>query len=811
MDLVDQRLGKYEIRAEIGRGGMGVVFLGYDPDLDRQVAVKVLAPHLVWETEFVERFLREARAAARLKHANIVTIYDVGQEGSWYYFVMECLEGQTLAEYIQERGPLPPEEVLSILRPLAEALDYAHEQGLVHRDIKPANIVIEPTGRVVLTDFGIARAAEETGLTRTGMFVGTPQYVSPEQARGEEVDYRTDIYSLGVVAYQMLSGQVPFDGKTPHSVLHKQIYEPPPPIRHVRPELPQAVDPILGRTLAKEAGQRYPTVTSSVETLAQALAGEVEVEAKPSVPVAGGVEAARARRRRRALPRRVWLLGGAVAVVLVLVVAAGVIALIAGGGGSNGQPPLTASARVMTEPTVTLQPTSTRPPTSAEPTPSVRSTAVALPTTVPNNVILYNVEDGDAYSLYSTDLEGNGPYLLASGAESVAGYVRPDGERVIVRLERNDRYTVYLMKADGSDRQVLASDRSYAWAHFSRGGQKIYLHHRDRKDEEAGYTYEYDLVVLNGDGFDPITLVNKANGLSVSWTGDGRALVLSVKRGDSYSLYRTNSDGSGQVTLDSGQDHSYLPRLSDDGQWLCYEKRNGDIRSLYLSRSDGSQPAQLFSGYYNAWPTWASSGDRLLVRVRETQEDPYDLYIVDTASGQQLRLVRGDSISGISFSPDEAWIAAEVRQEDFYRLYLISADGAQQREIVGPGEGADWQAIGYFSPDGERLLVRLGYKDTRDTDLYLMNVDGGQRVTLAQNADWAATGAFTSDGRLFVFDSNRDGGRAVYVAQADGSAPRKLVEGYGPVIAAGQPARMYVPRPLPRPTFTPTPAPESSG
>jgi branched-chain amino acid transport system substrate-binding protein len=271
-DLVGRRLGKYEIQAEIGRGGMGTVYLAYDPLLDRRVAVKVLAPHLVWEEGFVERFLREARAAARLKHPNIVTIYDVGQEGNYYYIVMEYVEGQTLSQVIKKRAMLPPAEVVALLRPLADALDYAHRQGLVHRDMKPANVMVGPAGQVTLTDFGIARAAEETRLTTTGTVVGTPEYMSPEQARGEHVDRLTDLYSLGVVAYEMLTGQTPFSGTTPQGVLYKHVFEPPPPICLLQPRLPAGVEPVLARGLAKDPTERYPTATAFVEALAEASA-----------------------------------------------------------------------------------------------------------------------------------------------------------------------------------------------------------------------------------------------------------------------------------------------------------------------------------------------------------------------------------------------------------------------------------------------------------------------------------------------------------------------------------------------------------
>jgi predicted Ser/Thr protein kinase len=277
-DLVGRKLGKYEIQAEIGKGGMGMVYQGYDPLLDRRVAVKVLAPHLVWEPGFIERFLREARSAARLKHASIVTIYDVGQEGNWYYIVMEYLEGETLGRIIRRQGPLPVEQVLAVLRQLAKALDYAHQHSLVHRDVKPGNIVVDPGGQVTLTDFGVARAAQETRLTTTGALVGTPQYMSPEQAQGEEVDHRTDVYSLGVVAYEMLAGRAPFGATTPHAVLHRLIYDPPPSARSRRPDLPAEVDHVLSRALAKKPAGRYETAGAFVNALGQALTGKARRE-----------------------------------------------------------------------------------------------------------------------------------------------------------------------------------------------------------------------------------------------------------------------------------------------------------------------------------------------------------------------------------------------------------------------------------------------------------------------------------------------------------------------------------------------------
>ena len=265
--LVGYSLGKYEIHAEIGRGGMGMVYKGYDPLLDRYLAVKVLAPHLVWETEFVQRFLREARAAARLKHPNIVTIHDVGQQEGWYYFVMEYVEGIALDKFIKQHGALPVHDVLDIVKVLALALDYAHASGLIHRDIKPANIIMGMDGHIMLTDFGIARAVDEKRMTSTGTILGTPEYMAPEQVSGQQADARSDLYSLAVVTYQMLSGDVPYKADNTLALLYKVVNEPLPSIRKLHPALPVAVEPVLQKALAKDPAARYPNCAAFYEAL----------------------------------------------------------------------------------------------------------------------------------------------------------------------------------------------------------------------------------------------------------------------------------------------------------------------------------------------------------------------------------------------------------------------------------------------------------------------------------------------------------------------------------------------------------------
>ena len=294
-NLVGRRLGRYEIRAEIGRGGMARVYRAVDTLLQRPVAIKVLAAQLSMDPEFVKRFEREARTAAGLRHPGIVTIYDVGEQDGLYFIAMEYIDGHTLHSILDEHANLGLGYAVSLLEPVARALDFAHSQGAVHRDVKPHNMMVDVSGRVVLTDFGIAQTpdADSERLTRTGVFMGTPEYISPEQAEARRVDGRSDLYSLGVVAYEIITGRVPFSGATPQLIVsHSQL--PPPPPTSVQAHLPREIDVVLARALAKHPESRYPTGIDMVEALREVaqhygtpLASREQVAALVSPPSVG--------------------------------------------------------------------------------------------------------------------------------------------------------------------------------------------------------------------------------------------------------------------------------------------------------------------------------------------------------------------------------------------------------------------------------------------------------------------------------------------------------------------------------------------
>ena len=266
--LAEALAGQYEIEREIGRGGMGIVYLARDLKLDRPVAIKTLPAHLAGSPDVRERFLREARTAAHLSHPSIVPIHRADEIAGQVFFVMGYVDGESLAQRIQARGRPPFAETIAQLRDVALALGYAHARGVVHRDVKAENILIErSTGRAVVTDFGIARLAESKQLTATGQVLGTVHYMSPEQVSGEAIDGRSDVYSLGVVAFLALSGKFPFDSDTPSAILVSHVTRPAPRLADAAPDVPVAIASVVDRCLAKNRNDRFESSGALAEAL----------------------------------------------------------------------------------------------------------------------------------------------------------------------------------------------------------------------------------------------------------------------------------------------------------------------------------------------------------------------------------------------------------------------------------------------------------------------------------------------------------------------------------------------------------------
>jgi eukaryotic-like serine/threonine-protein kinase len=315
--------GRFRLEEQIGAGGMSTVYRAFDPTLERWVAIKLMHRDISTDPDQLERFRREARAVARLSHPHVVTVIDAGEDEGNPFIVFEYVEGETLKERIRRLGRLPVGEAVAYAIEVGRALSAAHAEMLVHRDVKPQNVLIDPEGRAKVTDFGIARSLEAHGLTATGRVLGTTDYVSPEQALGHDVTEQSDVYSLGVVLYEMLAGEVPFKGDTQVAVAMRHVREPLPDIQKLRPEISAALAAVIDRATAKETGNRYATADEMVRDLEQVLAieaaraGETSGEATTVLRALSGdtADVAPVRLRR---PRR------------VLVVSALVIGLVGG-------------------------------------------------------------------------------------------------------------------------------------------------------------------------------------------------------------------------------------------------------------------------------------------------------------------------------------------------------------------------------------------------------------------------------------------------------------------------------------------------
>jgi tRNA A-37 threonylcarbamoyl transferase component Bud32/tetratricopeptide (TPR) repeat protein len=292
--VIGKTIGRYQIIRELGKGGFATVYQGYDAALERHVAIKVLHPELTRDEAALKRFQREAVAVARLRHANIIIVYEFGEETGSAYIVMEFVEGTTLKTRLGK--PLPVEESVRITCDIASALEYAHKQGVIHRDIKPANILMSPDDQVVLADFGIALLAQTSSSLTRGL-LGTPQYMAPEQALGESVDARSDLYALGIMFFEMLAGQVPFRGDSPLATLALQVNAPLPKLRAINAAVPEPVEEMIEQALSKDPAQRYPNAAEfrlALQTAVEFARGAMEEGTYSPTMAAANAERARA-------------------------------------------------------------------------------------------------------------------------------------------------------------------------------------------------------------------------------------------------------------------------------------------------------------------------------------------------------------------------------------------------------------------------------------------------------------------------------------------------------------------------------------
>ena len=360
-DLTGRQLGQYRIVGPLGQGGMAAVYKAYQASVERYVALKILPSHYSRDADFVRRFKREAKVIAGLEHPNILPIHDHGEADGFTYIVMRFVEGGTLKDLLHG-APLPLSQTCQLISQIAAALDHAHSKGIIHRDVKPSNVLLDSHGNCLLTDFGIARILEATGrFTSTGAFLGTPTYASPEQAMGRALDGRSDVYSLGIMLFEITTGHPPFDAETPMAILIKHIHDPLPMPRAVNPELPEAVERVILKALAKEPADRYQTAGEMAKALAAAATAGMSFEEIAASGWLGGPPASeRPAASRRRIPFWGWAAIGLAAACLGVATVGGGIWLVSRLGGtqamgtvaSNPRPAPAAASQASTQPAV---------------------------------------------------------------------------------------------------------------------------------------------------------------------------------------------------------------------------------------------------------------------------------------------------------------------------------------------------------------------------------------------------------------------------------------------------------------------------
>ena len=482
-DLTGKQLGQYQIIAPLGEGGMAAVYKAYQlGKMKRYVALKILPQQLAKSPEFVKRFDQEANVLAKLQHPRILPVFDFGESEGYTYLAMPFIESGTLADLLHGK-PLPLPQVRSLTVQVAEALDYAHSRGLVHRDVKPSNVLVDERGNCLLSDFGITKILEGTEkLTSTGGIIGTPAYMSPEQGRGETLDRRSDIYSLGVMLYELATGRVPYKADTPLAVIIKHMQDPLPSPRSINPALPKAVERVIFKALAKHGEDRYQTagemalaiqaaIPESAMPLDQTQAAETLIEGWPETMKSKKVKtlepsASMTEKPKARLPEWVWAMVGVVALVIV----GGLFAAFGRGANSANQTTTQTAEAVAVSFTDTLQPNATSTllasPSLIASTPPDVATPAKPTSTGLCRVASVDKTGTDTADIYVTDCDSTNLRRMTEGRISTGHEPAwsPDGQRLVFDENQNLEFDtvpayLYIINADGTNRtQIVAPD-----------------------------------------------------------------------------------------------------------------------------------------------------------------------------------------------------------------------------------------------------------------------------------------------------------------------------------------------------------------
>lgn len=849
--MTGQWLGNYQILSPIGAGGMGEVYLAEDTRLKRKVALKLLPTAFTQDAERLRRFEREAQLVSALNHPNILTIHDFGQtdaaSGRLHYIVMEFIEGVTLRERLT-RGRLPLPEALSIVKQIAAALDRAHKAGIFHRDIKPENVMLRPDGLVKVLDFGLAKlsAKDEGGRmknekdadfqlppssfrlhpsrTASGMVMGTPRYMSPEQARGQNLDERTDVFSLGVVFYEMLTGEPAFAGASTAEVFAALLDKEPPPLRQFIPEVPGSLQEIINRMLGKEREQRYATIREVLADLAQS--GLTTASGSGDQPV---WQAAAVRDNELSI----WSRQPASAAARAIVV--------------NSSPSLWQKTRLKWLAVVLVLTglvsfagyrwLATRNSPTEIPTGEARFVPLISQTGTKNCVTISPDETRIAFGwdggrgaeaspadIYVKVIGTDGPPLqLTSTTENESHPVwTPDGKYVTFIRHLPDKKVVLRVPASGGPEQKLTETVSSAsWLPDGKTlavgglpdvadgkgiflitpetGERTRLTTPDPSDTDhyprvspdgkfVAFTRDFGgglqdvfVVPVSGGALKQLTF-EKSKFYGLAWTNDSQELVFSAKRHGTRGLWRIPAQGGTLVRVAINGQYPTDPDISRRGNMLVWTERSTDS-NLWLFQSAGSggsdgpgkfgAPVRLpmSSFYEETSPSFSPGGQKIV--FNSDRSGALELWLCDTEGKTPARqLTRAGSAGSPRWSYDGNWIAFDSYNGKDVDIYVVSATGdGPPRRLTSDRASENLPA---WSRDGQWIYFRSSR--TGSGQIYKIPVAGGADTTARQLTFNGALEGFESpDGKLFYYSKGR-GVYGIYSVPVDGGEEQLVPE-----------------------------------
>jgi len=761
--MIGQTVAHYKILEQIGSGGMGDVYLAEDTRLDRKVALKILPPDLIDDTERRARFTREAKALAALSHPNIVTVHSVEEAGAVHFITMELVKGQTVAAMLPKKG-FGLDKFFEVAIPLVDALAAAHQQGITHRDLKPANVMVSENGRVKVLDFGLAKAElsrpdgaalPTRSATQEGHIVGTPAYMAPEQAEGKTVDARSDIFSLGIVFYEMLTGERPFAGGTAAAIVASILKDTPRPVRELQPAIPRELARLVHRCLAKDPIDRYQSAIDLRHGLE-----ETKQDVDSGDMIAGHPPAG----------RRSWWTPLAIA-AFVLVAAAGVVWLVRSRESRSvlAVPRLRNAVQVTSSLNVESYPT-----WSPDGGRLAYESSDSLDYAAPHDIWVAQIGGGEPVNL--TKDAGNN--RLPSWS--------PDGREIAFFSDRDGVWGLYTVAAiGGNPRNVLSlpgiTGDNWSAPQWSRDGAKLLV-----AVHQAG---ENVVIVLSRQSLETTRVgLPKHEGNScwdLSMAPDGRRFAYVEGGGTEVTrLWTIPASGGEAVPLSDGRTNVWSPTWSRDGDRVFYVSNRGGSMDLWQQAvaDDGrpiGEPLDVTHGLGISSAAFSHDGKRLAYSRGGKVANVWRVPVLSDgpatwADAKQVTSERA-YIERVDLSPDSAMLAVSSDRRGNQDLWLLPAAGGEMTPLT-TDPTPDW--CPRWSPDG-REIAFYAYR-SGNRDIWVMPSRGGpaRQVTTHPGTDWFPN--WSADGREIRFFSARREGEGIWIVDAKGGDARFVTAGlYG--------------------------------